>query len=1405
MKHTVLKILIFSSITLVFGLSVFYLTDKTTASLLPGSINIIPVLASEISDGTKTVKVDIVATNITIAGFKSTTPFIYGRCGDNNESFSNWHVCTDLIFQENITDNFEIATIVLKVQNGAIGSINIKLNYIQDDGTEKVYQHIEQIGEQPFLNIEPSILIGLGLIASFLIIVVIVGKYCKRSRLKKIIPLIAFMFAIVSSVLFNANSFNTLPETGTFTLDKQTISDQISKEKGVSNITVEISDQRGTVSNISADGSLLANFKGSSSPLTTPNEIAANTLKEYQKYIASQYGQITFGQFDSQTTGDRTYTKFQQYVSGVPIFGGQVIVLVRGGVPKTIVATTSSIDYIDTIPLKTENEAAIIVFNSFKNKFGYEPEIIEDAKLWVYDASLIDNKSSYKTLMYGIEILDDTNPVTYFIDANNGSVISEGGVTMLTETPDIELILNITPFCNNGIRYEGFNFYNVNNIVDNYWVDVSTNSSFPSTNSYHKYFPNTSSGGGYIPTGFTKSTNNSVPMQNLLNSTVYYVRVLQIGSNLYSVTKSFTSPGTCPASTPTPTPTPIVSAEAPNLTLYTPFCESGKIYEDVEFTGNGANDDFHIDISTEDFSSSTNWYHQYFPYTQAGNARIPIDFDKALGGTPMGDLIPDTTYFVRVFQVGTNLFSEVKSFTTPACSVTEQPTITLYSTMCNSSTGQMNKVIGYAASSGASSSFWIDISTSSSFPVSTSAQSFHKYISTSTSGSTTSPTGFTGMGSDAVLTNYAPLTTYYVRAVQNNTGTYSAVKSFTTPACSVTDLPRITLGIPVCNTNSRPEVNVSFATASGQASEFYVALSTSPLFPTLSDASSYRKNIPSVITGSTTIPIGFRQVTTGDLLKYLLASTKYYVKVFEVRTGLYSTVKSFTTPTCSTVTPTPIKTRPTLFIGALACSNSNTVVVNLSYSLTNNTKGDVKIDISTSKYFPNFTFSNHYYKTISDTISGSTSAPSGFLQVVSQKPLNKLLLGKKYYVRVQDVTTGLYSITKAFTAPTCSSTKLNREIFTQATPTSLFESARKEGAPSTGIRMVDALYDQYGAFSDYLYNTFQFYGPNGYRGLSLLPTLSKNYANISINAKGSLDRSCLGQNYAGYNDYKHIHVCYPDADLKFSTPGHLTGHETTHSMTGKFLGISTRFIGNEADGIIEALSSIFPAYWERDWSDSWSAPETRYDASIDCSNPHSLGAVIEYMTKLFTMGGSQNECTVSAIGWTKAEQITFELYHYLTNTSKINDVYTGYNTACNTLIGSFGITADDCLQVKNAGQATMLDQPGKCVEGSDPTTPLCAIGGSASNTTDLISKTPISTPTVPEKVVCGLIDVNNDNILDAIDHNEFLKLYSKSCSDTPPKTGCGGMDTDGNGKIDISDAIYFSKNYFTVKSSCTRY
>jgi hypothetical protein len=74
---------------------------------------------------------------------------------------------------------------------------------------------------------------------------------------------------------------------------------------------------------------------------------------------------------------------------------------------------------------------------------------------------------------------------------------------------------------------------------------------------------------------------------------------------------------------------------------------------------------------------------------------------------------------------------------------------------------------------------------------------------------------------------------------------------------------------------------------------------------------------------------------------------------------------------------------------------------------------------------------------------------------------------------------------------------------------------------------------------------------------------------------------------------------------------------------------------------------------------------------------------------------------------------------------------------------------------------------------------------------------------VANPVPCGLIDVDNNKVLNIIDLSAFQEVFDKFCSDTPltySDGSCGPKDSNNDGKIDSVDLESFNERY--QDSSC---
>jgi len=97
--------------------------------------------------------------------------------------------------------------------------------------------------------------------------------------------------------------------------------------------------------------------------------------------------------------------------------------------------------------------------------------------------------------------------------------------------------------------------------------------------------------------------------------------------------------------------------------------------------------------------------------------------------------------------------------------------------------------------------------------------------------------------------------------------------------------------------------------------------------------------------------------------------------------------------------------------------------------------------------------------------------------------------------------------------------------------------------------------------------------------------------------------------------------------------------------------------------------------------------------SFDQGGVHSNSGVPNHAYALMVDGGVFNGRTVTGIGLTKAGKIQYRtLTSYLTTGSNFLDNYRALLQSCNDLIGTAGITATDCGEVKDALDAVEMSQ-----------------------------------------------------------------------------------------------------------------
>ena len=117
-----------------------------------------------------------------------------------------------------------------------------------------------------------------------------------------------------------------------------------------------------------------------------------------------------------------------------------------------------------------------------------------------------------------------------------------------------------------------------------------------------------------------------------------------------------------------------------------------------------------------------------------------------------------------------------------------------------------------------------------------------------------------------------------------------------------------------------------------------------------------------------------------------------------------------------------------------------------------------------------------------------------------------------------------------------------------------------------------------------------------------------------------------------------------------------------------------------------------------------------YTGAADGGGVHTNSGVNNKAAFLMTDGGTFNSITVTGLGIDKVAKIYYEAQvNLLTSGSSYADLYNYLFQACNNLIGTAGIVAGDCTQVRNATNAVEMNlEP---VAGYLPTASFCTTAG----------------------------------------------------------------------------------------------
>jgi Zn-dependent metalloprotease len=287
---------------------------------------------------------------------------------------------------------------------------------------------------------------------------------------------------------------------------------------------------------------------------------------------------------------------------------------------------------------------------------------------------------------------------------------------------------------------------------------------------------------------------------------------------------------------------------------------------------------------------------------------------------------------------------------------------------------------------------------------------------------------------------------------------------------------------------------------------------------------------------------------------------------------------------------------------------------------------------------------------------------------------------------------------------------------------------RTEGQAPTGIIDVDNAYDYAGFTYDFYWNQ---HGRDSIddAGMSLVSTTRYCPPKPSPcpyeNAFWNGSQMVYGQGFSSADDvvaHELTHgVTQRESDLfPYMQSGAI--HESFSDLWGEFVDLtytngndddsaSVRWLMGEDVPVIGAFRDMEnpPAFDDPDRIGS----SYYYCGEADSGGVHTNSGVNNKAAYLMVDGGTFNDYTVSGIGIDKIAKIYYEVQtNMFTSAGDYQDLYDSLYQACINLIGTSGITAADCQEVRDATLATeMNQQPTSC-----PVTeaPFCLSGQSPS-------------------------------------------------------------------------------------------
>ena len=307
---------------------------------------------------------------------------------------------------------------------------------------------------------------------------------------------------------------------------------------------------------------------------------------------------------------------------------------------------------------------------------------------------------------------------------------------------------------------------------------------------------------------------------------------------------------------------------------------------------------------------------------------------------------------------------------------------------------------------------------------------------------------------------------------------------------------------------------------------------------------------------------------------------------------------------------------------------------------------------------------------------------------------------------------------------------LDRRVYTATCTSSLPGSLlRTEGGAATGDVDADDAYTFAGDTYNYYWTEF---GRDSYDGAGA-PIISTVHWTDTNGV-------CSYQN-AYWNGSQMV---YGDG---FASAEDVVAHELTHAVTERTAGL---YYYMQSGALNESYSDIFGETVELTNGHGTNTPAARWlmgenlpigpvrdlmnptafgnpgkmsDPEFACADPggdaggvHSNSGVPSHAYALMVDGGIYNGYTITGIGLTKAAHIEYRaLTTYLISGSDFLDDYNALCQSGSDLIGTYGITADDLLQVQNALLAVEITNRWPCTPLQPLVPALCGPGQVVSN------------------------------------------------------------------------------------------